>query len=231
MTPGTVECSPEWPATGLKGGTPVYLYNRQLTIKPDSLRAGSAALVDAVSHLNANSSNQFALWQGLLGAPVGTFGASCRIDSYGDFTDEVARLYAEDEAYVDKVETMGTHMDGSATDSLWNIVHAVGEQGEVPNVCSVVRFKVIPAELKAGMAMAVEMVDFFHSIHGAPMTASMSMWGEASAIGIIGGYESVQQFEEGSRAVQSEGSFFDRLEANAVGIPGSNMHGVMRRIV
>jgi hypothetical protein len=54
MTPGTVECSPEWPATGLKGGTPVYLYNRQLTIKPDSLRAGSAALVDAVSHLNAN---------------------------------------------------------------------------------------------------------------------------------------------------------------------------------
>ena len=54
MTRGTVDRSPEWPATGQKGGTPVYLYNRQLTIKPDSLRAGSAALVDAVSHLNAN---------------------------------------------------------------------------------------------------------------------------------------------------------------------------------
>ena len=209
----------------------MYIYNRQLTIRPDSLRAGSAALVDAVTHLNDNSSYQFALWQGLLGAPVGTFGASCRIDSYGDFTDEVARIYADDEAYVGKVEAMGSHMAGNATDSLWNVIHAVGEQSEVPNVCSVVRWKVFPSDLKAGMAMAVEMVDFFHSVHAAPMPVSMSMWGEASAIGIIGGYDSVQQFEEGSRAVQSEGSFFDRLEANAVGIPGSNMHGVMRRII
>ncbi len=208
----------------------MYIYNRQLTIKPDSLRAGSAALVDAVTHLNGSSSNQFALWQGLLGAPVGTFGASCRVESYSDFTDEVGRLYAEDEAYVDKVEIIGSHMVGNAEDSLWSVAHVAGEQGDVPNVCSVVRWQTEAKEFSAGVAFATEMADFFHSVHGAPISVSTSTWGVPFGIGLITGYDSMAHFETSTTASQSDPSFRERI-TRAVAIPGSNMHGVMRRIV
>ena len=48
----------------------MLLWNRQLTISPDSLNAGMAGMVDAVTHVNSVSDYEFALW-----APVlGTFG-------------------------------------------------------------------------------------------------------------------------------------------------------------
>ena len=222
--------SPERPATGQKGGTPVYLYNRQLTLRPDSLRAGSAALVDAVTHLNANSSNQFALWQGLLGAPVGTFGASCRVESYSDFTDEVGRIYAEDEAYVDKVETLGTHLVDSPEDSLWSVAHVAGEMGDVPNVISAVRWQTEAKDFPAGIAFATEMADFFNSLHGATVSVSTSIWGVPFGIGLLTAYDSVAHFEESTAASQADPSFRDRL-TRAVAIPASNQHGVMRRIL
>lgn len=208
----------------------MYLYNRQLTVKPDALRAGTAALVDAVGHLNANSSNQFALWQTLLGAPVGSFAASCRVESYGDFTDEIARVYAEDEAYVDKVEAVGAHLVGSAEDSLWSIVHVAGEMGDVPNVCSGVRWQTEGKDFPAGIAFAIEMADFFNSVHGATISVSTSTWGVPFGIGLITAYDSVAHFEASTTASQADPTFRDRL-TRAVAIPGSNQHGVMRRIV
>ena len=48
----------------------MLLWNRQLTISPDSFNAGMAGMVDAVTHVNSVSDYEFALW-----APVlGTFG-------------------------------------------------------------------------------------------------------------------------------------------------------------
>ena len=142
---------------------------------------------------------------------MGTFGASCRIDSYGDFTDEVARIYADDEAYVGKVEAMGSHMAGNATDSLWNVIHAVGEQSEVPNVCSVVRWKVFPSDLKAGMAMAVEMVDFFHSVHDAARAIALGQVTlgdshEKETVGADTQSSSKQQLKEADRADNDRGA-------------------------
>jgi len=212
------------------GNHTMYIYNRQLTIKPDSLRAGNASAAGLISYLNQNTSLQFNLWQGLLGGPVGTVGASSRLDSYSDFTDEVARLYAEDEAYVDMVEAAGAHFVGNAEDSLWNVVHVAGEQGDVPNVCSVVRFQTEGRDFPSGVAFATEMADFFNSIHGASISVSTSTWGVPFGISVIAAYDSVAHFEASTMATQADPGFRERI-TGAVGIPGSNMHAVMRRVI
>jgi len=217
---------------GQKGGLSVYLYNRLLTVRPDAMQAGSAALVDAVTHLNGGSTNQFALWQGLLGGPVGTFAASCRMESYGAFTDEVARVYAEDQSYVDKAQAVGAHMVGSAVDSLWNVVHTAGDVSETPNVVSNFAWQVNPHEIAANMEWAIETATFMNGQSGTPATVGFSQYGLPNTFRFIFGYDTVADLEERTAATQAHPGFAERMAATgALGVARDMQSGIARRIL
>jgi hypothetical protein len=208
------------------------MFNRLLTLKPGSLVQGTAGMVDAVSHISASTGYDFTLWQSLLGAPVGTLGVSAMVRDYGDYTDEVARLYAEDEAWVAKVDASGAHMAGNPEDSLWNIVHAVGDMSEVPNVVSNIMWQMNPAEVAPSVAWAIELAAYSNGIGGAPVSVSFSQWGLPNYIRLLWGYESVAAFDVASTAVQGDPGLGERLAATAeIGVPRDMQSGVMRRIL
>lgn len=208
------------------------MFNRLMTLKPGSLVEGTEAMVDAVTHINANTSYDFTLWQSLLGGPIGSFGVSTMVRSYGDYTDEVARLYAEDEAYVAKVDAGGAHLAGNPEDSLWNIVHAVGDMSEVPNVMSNVMWQMNPPEVAPSIAWAIELATYVNGIGGTPVSVSFSQWGLPNYIRLLWAYESVAAFDEATTAVQGDPGFVERLAATAeIGTPRDMQTGLIRRVL
>ncbi|MBC8195545.1 MAG: hypothetical protein ISR43_00980 [Acidimicrobiia bacterium] len=210
----------------------MYIFNRELTLKPSSLIDGTAAMSDAVSHISASTGYDFSLWQALLGAPVGSLGVSAMVGEYGAYTDAVARAYAEDEAWLAKVAASGEHMASNPVDSLWNVVHAVGDMSEVPNVISSVAWQMNPAEVAPSVAWAVDLANYVNGVGGAPVSVSFSQWGLPNYVRLIWAYDSVAAFDEATSSVRQDPGFGERLAATAeIGVPRDMRTAVLRRIL
>jgi len=218
-------------ADGTKGGNPMLLWNRQLTISPDSFNAGMAGMVDAVTHVNSVSDYEFALWAPVLGT-FGRVGISSRCEDFGPFADEMAERGVQDEAFRAKIDAVGPCMAGNPEDTLWQILHIAGEMGALPNVLTYIRWQAAPSQLMAAVEFATGMADFSSGITGATTTVSACQWGYPNGIGLITGYDSVSAQQAASIAVGADSGFAERLAASAdIGRPETIETGVLRRIV
>jgi len=209
----------------------MLLWNRQLTISPDSFNAGMAGMVDAVTHVNSVSDYEFALWAPVLGT-FGRVGISSRCEDFGPFADEMAERGVQDEAFRAKIDAVGPCMAGNPEDTLWQILHIAGEMGALPNVLTYIRWQAAPSQLMAAVEFATGMADFSSGITGATTTVSACQWGYPNGIGLITGYDSVSAQQAASIAVGADSGFAERLAASAdIGRPETIETGVLRRIV
>jgi hypothetical protein len=209
----------------------MLLWNRQLTISPDSFNAGMAGMVDAVTHVNSVSDYEFALWAPVLGT-FGRVGISSRCEDFGPFADEMAERGVQDEAFRAKIDAVGPCMAGNPEDTLWQILHIAGEMGALPNVLTYIRWQAAPSQLMAAVEFATGMADFSSGITGATTTVSACQWGYPNGIGLITGYDSVSAQQRASIAVGADSGFAERLAASAdIGRPETIETGVLRRIV
>jgi len=209
----------------------MLLWNRQLTISPDSFNAGMAGMVDAVTHVNSVSDYEFALWAPVLGT-FGRVGISSRCEDFGPFADEMAERGVQDEAFRAKIDAVGPCMAGNPEDTLWQILHIAGEMGALPNVLTYIRWQAAPSQLMAAVEFATGMADFSSGITGATTTVSACQWGYPNGIGLITGYDSVSAQQTASIAVGADSGFAERLAASAdIGRPETIETGVLRRIV
>ncbi|MBI03856.1 MAG: hypothetical protein CL468_07465 [Acidimicrobiaceae bacterium] len=209
----------------------MLLWNRQLTISPDSFNAGMAGMVDAVTHVNSVSDYEFALWAPVLGT-FGRVGISSRCEDFGPFADEMAERGVQDDAFRAKIDAVGPCMAGNPEDTLWQILHIAGEMGALPNVLTYIRWQAAPSQLMAAVEFATGMADFSSGITGATTTVSACQWGYPNGIGLITGYDSVSAQQAASIAVGADSGFAERLAASAdIGRPETIETGVLRRIV
>jgi len=209
----------------------MLLWNRQLTISPDSFNAGMAGMVDAVTHVNSVSDYEFALWAPVLGT-FGRVGISSRCEDFGPFADEMVERGVQDEAFRAKIDAVGPCMAGNPEDTLWQILHIAGEMGALPNVLTYIRWQAAPSQLMAAVEFATGMADFSSGITGATTTVSACQWGYPNGIGLITGYDSVSAQQTASIAVGADSGFAERLAASAdIGRPETIETGVLRRIV
>jgi hypothetical protein len=209
----------------------MLLWNRQLTISPDSLNAGMAGMMDAITHVNSVSDYEFALWAPVLGT-FGRVGISARCEDFGPFADEMAERGAQDEAFRAKVDAVGPCMAGNPEDTLWQILHVAGEMGVLPNVLTYIRWQAAPSQLMVAIEFAAGMADFSSGVTGATTTVSACQWGYPNGIGLITGYDSVSAQQAASTAVGADSGFAERLAASAdIGRPETIETGVLRRIV
>jgi len=209
----------------------MLLWNRQLTISPDSFNAGMAGMVDAVTHVNSVSDYEFALWAPVLGT-FGRVGISSRCEDFGPFADEMVERGVQDEAFRAKIDAVGPCMAGNPEDTLWQILHIAGEMGALPNVLTYIRWQAAPSQLMAAVEFATGMADFSSGITGATTTVSACQWGYPNGIGLITGYDSVSAQQAASIAVGADSGFAERLAASAdIGRPETIETGVLRRIV
>ena len=209
----------------------MLLWNRQLTISPDSFNAGMAGMVDAVTHVNSVSDYEFALWAPVLGT-FGRVGISSRCEDFGPFADEMAERGVQDDAFRAKIDAVGPCMAGNPEDTLWQILHIAGEMSALPNVLTYIRWQAAPSQLMAAVEFATGMADFSSGITGATTTVSACQWGYPNGIGLITGYDSVSAQQAASIAVGADSGFAERLAASAdIGRPETIETGVLRRIV
>lgn len=209
----------------------MFLWNRQITIEPDSLNAGVAGLVDAVTHVNSVSDYEFSLWAQVLGT-LGQFGISARCEDFGSFADEMAERGASDEAFRAKMDAMGSSIAENPQDTLWNVLHVAGEMGDVPNVCAVARWQAAPHQMMSAIQFGIGMADYVSGISGSTTTVSASNHGYPNGIGLITAYDSVSDFQKASLAANADGGFAELLAASeGVGRPETIESVLIRRIL
>ena len=209
----------------------MFLWNRQITIEPDSLNAGVAGLVDAVTHVNSVSDYEFSLWAQVLGT-LGQFGISARCEDFGSFADEMAERGASDEAFRAKMDAMGSSIAENPQDTLWNVLHVAGEMGDVPNVCAVARWQAAPHQMMSAIQFGIGMADYMSGISGSTTTVSASNHGYPNGIGLITAYDSVSDFQKASLAANADGGFAELLAASeGVGRPETIESVLIRRIL
>jgi len=209
----------------------MFLWNRQLTIRPDSFKAGVAALVDGVAHVNSVSDYEFSLWAPVLGT-LGQFGVSARCEDFGPFADEMAERGASDEVFGAKLDAMGSCMAGNPQDTLWDVLHVAGEMGDTPNVCAVVRWQAAPHQLMSAIQFGIGMADYVSGISGSTTTVSATNYGYPNGICLITAYDSVADFQTASLAVNADGGFAELLAASeSVGRPETIESVLIRRIL
>ena len=209
----------------------MFLWNRQITIEPDSLNAGVAGLVDAVTHVNSVSDYEFSLWAPVLGT-LGQFGISARCEDFGSFADEMAERGASDEAFRAKMDAMGSSIAENPQDTLWNVLHVAGEMGDVPNVCAVARWQAAPHQMMSAIQFGIGMADYMSGISGSTTTVSASNHGYPNGIGLITAYDSVSDFQKASLAANADGGFAELLAASeGVGRPETIESVLIRRIL
>ena len=209
----------------------MFLWNRQITIEPDSLNAGVAGLVDGVTHVNSVSDYEFSLWAPVLGT-LGQFGVSARCEDFGPFADEMAERGASDDAFRAKMEAMGSWIAENPQDTLWNVLHVAGEMGDVPNVCAVVRWQAAPHQIMSAIQFGIGMADYASGISGSTTTVSASNYGYPNGICLITAYDSVSDFQKASLAVNADGGFAELLAASeSVGRPETIESALIRRIL
>ena len=111
----------------------MYLWNRLLMASPAKFTEAAPLLMDAVAYVNSASDHTYNLWGTVLGQ-TGGFGVSALCADFGALSDEMAARGIGDETFRDKVSAVGACMDGSPEDTLWEIVHSIGDWPDAPAV-------------------------------------------------------------------------------------------------
>ncbi len=208
------------------------LWNRLMVIGTSGGGAAAAvpAMVGAVEHFNANTDYDFALWQGLLGGPVGSCAVSTRFESYGEYTAAMQEMNARPETPA-AVGSVTEALAGGPEDSVWNIIHAAGDTSEVPNTVANVINRFDMEQMPAAVAQAIDFADFTHDLTGTPATVCTSIWGTGPTVRIIWGYSSVSDFEQQTESAMASPAFAEKVAANAGGPrPTESQTGVATRI-
>ncbi len=208
------------------------LWNRLMTIGTAGGGAATAvpAMIAAVEHFNDNTDYDFALWQGLLGGPVGSCAVSTRFESYGEYTAAMQDMNARPDTLA-VVGPVTEVLAGGPEDSVWSIIHAAGDVSEVPNTVANIINRFDIEQMPAAVAQAIDFADFTHELSGTPATVCTSIWGTGPTVRIIWGYSSVTDFEQRTEAAMASPAFAEKVAANASGPrPADSQSGVAIRI-
>ncbi len=205
----------------------MYLWNRQFILDPGRWAEGVGAILAAVEVINSKSDHHVDAWApASVGAP-NAIGLSARVEAYAPFAEANAERLADPDV-LSAVAAVGPCLI-SVEDRLSRIVHVAGDRGDVPSVFSAIGWQAHPSDLKASLGFAVQMADFMHSVHGHAVFVGASQWGMPNGLVMGTSFDSLAEFEAASDAVQTEGSFLDRLEG-AIGRAETIESWVMRRV-
>jgi len=188
-------------------------------------------MVDAINHVNDVSMYQFNLWATVLGRA--SFGVSALCPDFGGFSDEMAVRGLEDATFQEKVKVAAGCMQGTAEDSLWQVVHSVGDWPDAPAVISNAIWK--PGQgstLVDNVGWAVEMNAYLGEAFGAKGVVCTGGPGTALSVRIYNGYDSVGDWQSRTSAVADDAGWQERMAAVTAIADGSTLDtSLIRRLV
>jgi hypothetical protein len=208
------------------------LWNRIFRMQAGRTTEASAALVDVHRAVNSMSDYGYSLWETVVG-PTNQFGASALCSDVEEFFSGAPIYdYPDAEALGATAAAVKALVAGPAEDSLWSIVHALGDWSSVPNVLSDVISEVRMDQMGPALEATVEFAEYMHGLTGTPVTVCTSFWGTGPSVRMYWGYESMGDWDERTTRGTADPGFHQRNAALAA-LPGTGMasrSGVFRRL-
>jgi len=209
----------------------MYLWNRLMEPNPERFVEAAPAMVDAVNHVNEVSAYQFNLWAVVLGRAG--FGVSALCPDFGAFSEEMATRGLEDAAFREKVSAVGACMQGALEDSLWQVVHSVGDWPDAPAVISnAIWSPQQGSDLASNIAWAVEMTTYVGDALGARSVVCAGGPGTAMTVRVYNGYDSVADWQERTAAGAADAGWQERMQAVTAIADASTLEtNLLRRLI
>jgi len=209
----------------------MYLWNRLMEPNPERFVEAAPAMVDAVNHVNEVSAYQFNLWAVVLGRAG--LGVSALCPDFGAFSDEMAARGLEDELFRQKVSTAAACMQGAAEDSLWQVVHSVGDWPDAPAVLFNAIWRPLQgSNLLENVTWAMEMNTYLGEAFGARSVVCTGGPGTALSIRLYNGYDSVADWQERTSAASADTGWQERMQAvTAIADTSTLDTGLIRRLI
>jgi len=190
----------------------MYLWNRVIEPNPTMFTDAGPAMVDSVNHANEVSAYQFNLWTRVLGRAG--FGVSALFPDFGPFSDEMAARAVEDDAFREKVKAVGACMQGVPEDSLWQVVHSVGDWPDAPAVIASAIWRPLQgSNLLDNVAWAMDMTSYVGEAFGARSVVCTGGPGTALSVRVYNGYDSVADWQERTAASGGDAGWQERMQA------------------
>lgn len=209
----------------------MYLWNRLMEPSPARFVDAAPTMVDAVNHVNEVSAYEFNLWATVLGRTG--FGVSALCPDFGPFSDEMAARGLEDDVFRGKVSAAAACMQGTPEDSLWQVVHSVGDWPEAPAVLGNNIWQPLQSSnLLENVGWAMDLATYLGDTFGARAVVCTGGPGRALSVRVYHGYDSVADWQQRGAAMQADAGWQERMQAVTAIADGSTLDtGLYRRLV
>lgn len=208
------------------------VFQRVMTLKPECLSDGLAAVTDTIEYMNGTSGQTWFGWQVLAGMPVGTVAVSTRADSWAALAETQAAMRA-DSGYMDRGDKVLETLSSAPQDWVMNPIAGVGNMPEAPEIIVQTINRAPFHKVAEAIELNQQFCQMITDIAGTPSVAMMTTLGEINpSFALLLYYNSLAEYEErntpevwsmiGNSPLQEQGrSVFEE---------GSAMQAVSRRI-
>ena len=208
------------------------VFQRVMTLKPECLSDGLAAVTDTIEYMNSTSGQTWFGWQVLAGMPVGTVAVSTRADSWAALAETQAAMRA-DSGYMDRGDKVLETLSSAPQDWVMNPIAGVGNMPEAPEIIVQTINRAPFHKVAEAIELNQQFCQMITDIAGTPSVAMMTTLGEINpSFALLLYYNSLAEYEErntpevwsmiGNSPLQEQGrSVFEE---------GSAVQAVSRRI-
>jgi hypothetical protein len=207
----------------------MYLFSRQRTANPASMRTAMGWAVEACQRVTTITGSEVHLWGSVFSGPVGSVLWTVAYDHLEDLEPTGDKLMA-DSGYADFVEQGAAHWITPPSDALWQTVHGA-PAGEPPAYISTVVAETVPGTVADAMALGAEIAETASRLTGHPTMFMAAVTGVFDGVAWSTAVPNLRAMEEGQAALQREPSWLGLLErAGRVYRHGAQTR-VLRRLV
>jgi hypothetical protein len=208
----------------------MYIFTRRVLLNPAHIRKAMAHATAMTQYVNEKSELEVSLYQVLQGAPQGTLTWAFRTDSYAAAVESID-TFVNSEEYLKKVETGAQYFIGNPEDQLGEVIHVAGEVSGPPAVAGVVTANMEVSQAGSAIAWSVGLADYTANLSGIPTALVTSNFGSYGTVSWISYAQSLAQFEEAGKKLNTDPGFIQRLgESQGFFVPGSGVGTLSRKI-
>jgi hypothetical protein len=208
----------------------MYLFARNRTCAPDRVAEATAFAVDIAAKASSITGKELAVWQGVYGAPITSFGWTTTVDSYVEMGLAREKLMA-DSSYVETVEAAGHLFTDAPEDVIADIVATAGTGGHQGDYASIVMAQCAAGHIGDAMGWGVEIMNHVATVTGGDNLFSRSMHGPWASVAWFSLAASLEEVDAATAAINADPDYLAKVDAGgSLFLPGSGESRLTHRI-
>jgi hypothetical protein len=208
----------------------MYLFARNRTCAPDRVAEATAFAVDIAAKVSSITGKELAVWQGVYGVPITSFGWTTTVDSYAEMGEAREKLMA-DSGYIETLEAAAHLFADAPEDVIADIVATAGEGGHQGEYSSIVMAQCAGGRIGEAMGWGVEMMNHVSSVTGRDNLFARSMHGPWASVAWFSLAASLEEVDAAAAALNADPDYLAKVDSSdGLFLPGSGESRLTRRI-